>query len=343
MDRKGMFMYEDIKNIIKKSAKTIDEETLNYFTNYFYVLVNNNLISPSVKLEDLIANALTYASKVVFYDETHSIYHKLGKDTKGLRDPDTKTIFIRSNLEEPLREITIYHELHHAVQTNPQNDQVGINQESNIGRLIMEAQTQYFAEKVYEEIHNIKFPKRQIPSENIRMQAGGTIVSKLHNYEMYDCLLSKLAIMLDVPKDYFVSINFLYQDGLKDLEEKYNLAKEKYNLPYRFNDMLYILDYIYVIDFQSYIENSDKQIILSGQETAEKYEIHPERGGKLSQRKQKELIDNFDRLNFLRLYDNNGNYQEFIKYFVDNNFRIQLETILGKNILESPENNAKTR
>ena len=49
-----------------------------------------------------------------------------------------------------------------------------------------------FAEEVYKIIHNVKFEERHIPTENLRMQSGGTIVSSLHNYEMYDNLLTKL-------------------------------------------------------------------------------------------------------------------------------------------------------
>ena len=206
-------MYEEIKKMISSKNNSIDNQTLVYFTNYFYCLVKDNLIPPKIKLESLIDNAMKYASKIEFYDENHRVYLENGSDTKGFRDPDTRTIFIRANLEEPLKEITVYHELHHAVQTNPHNDEVDINQKSNIGRLIMEAQTQYLAEKIYQEIHGVAFEERQIPTENLRMAGNGIVTSKLHNYEMYDNLLSKLAIMLDVSKDYFVSINFLYENN----------------------------------------------------------------------------------------------------------------------------------
>ena len=55
----------------------------------------------------------------------------------------------------------------------------------------MEAQTQWFAEEVYKSIHNVDFKEKEIPSENLRMQCGGTVVSSLHNYELYDSMLSK--------------------------------------------------------------------------------------------------------------------------------------------------------
>ncbi len=315
-------MSDKIKELIKQK-KTLDNQTLTYFVNYFSILMNDNLIPSDIELEELILNALMYADKIVFYDENHQVYKENGPDTKGFRDPKTKTIFIRKNLEEPLREITIYHELHHATQTNPSNDEVGINQESNIGRLIMEAETQYIAEKIYSEIHNINFEEKTINSENLRMIGNGMVTSSLHNYELYDNLLSKLAIMLDVSKDYFVSINFLYKnnEGLKKLEIKYNEAKEKYQLPYNFYDLLLMLDYIYCVDLIGYKENPDKQNILDGKETECFYEIYPNKNFKLSLKRQREYINAFDVDNFLSLASSNGDFKRFSKYIIDNEKR----------------------
>jgi len=316
-------MYEQIKNMILNKKSDIDRQTLYYFTNYFYVLVEKDLIPSKLKIDDLIDNALYYAQEVVFYDENSDVYKELGPDTKGLRDPKTKKIYVRNNLSEPLREIVIYHELHHAVQTNRKNDEVGINQSYNIGRMIMEAQTQWFAEEVYKKIHNVDFIEREIPSEQLRMIENGTIVSALHNYEMYDALLSKLAIILDVPKDFFVSINFLYEqdEGLKLLEEKYNeKAKEKKILK-SFYDLLYMIDYIYVVDYIAYKNGTDKEVVLSGKETEFAYEIYPNKGEKLSLTRQKEYIDALDLTLVLALIDNGFEYEEFSKYIVDNERR----------------------
>lgn len=159
----------EIKELIKNKKPNIDEQTLEYFTNYFWILSNEKEIIQNLDLNDLIDNAFLYASKIEFYDKDSQTYEKLGPDCKGIREPESKTIFIRNDLDEELKEITVYHELHHAVQTNPQNDNVGINQESNIGRLIMEAQTQYFAEYIYNTIHNVEPIDKEIPSEQLRM------------------------------------------------------------------------------------------------------------------------------------------------------------------------------
>ena len=318
---------EEIKNYILSK----DNDTLEYYCNYFYILVNNPQIIGTNDIYSLIDNALVYASKIVFYDEDNDIYKELGPDCKGLREPNSKIIYVRKDLEEPLREIIIYHELHHAVQTNPKNDEVGINQESNIGRMVMEAQTQYFAEKVYEEIHEFKFELRDIPTESLRMISGGTITSSLHNYEMYDTILSKLSIMLDIPKDFFVRINYLYDDnvGLNEFKRVYEEVRYKYNFPLSFDDYLFWLDYIYCVDLMAYKDNPDKEVLLSGKETKNNYEIHPNKGYKLSLVKEFNIIDELDRKYFVALLDADANYVDYAKYIVKNETRDLALKLIG--------------
>ena len=325
-------MPEKLKKIILQKKPNIDNLTLNYYLNYFCSVLDMDLIPDTVNIEELIGNALTYASKIEFYDKNHWVSKKYGLEVKGYRDPDTKTIYIRDNLEEPLREIVVYHELHHAVQTNPLNDEVGINQTLNIGRLIMEAQTEYVAEKIYAKLHDVTFPEKKIPSENLRMLKNGIVTSSLHNYEMYDCELTKIAILLDVSKDYFVKINYMYKnnEGLKNLEAKYNIAKEKYHLKYDFATFLYCIDYIYCVDLIGYIDNQDKQNIISGKETEGDYEIYPNRGEKLSLSRQRAYINEIDISSFLSLMEHNGNYQEFAKYVIDNEKRAIMMKAVGE-------------
>lgn len=265
-----------------------------------------------------------------------------GGDVKVLKDPESKTIYIRNNLPEPLREIIVYHELYHAVQTNPENNEVGINQESNIGRLIMEAQTQYFAEEVYKEIHGVEFEEREIPSENLRMASGGIVISKLHNYEMYDNLLTKIALVLEVPKDYFVSINYLYRnnEGLKLLEEKYAVARSKYQLPYDFYQFLLYYDYAYCVDLLAYKENPDKKIILDGGVT-QRYEIHPNRGLALSLKDQMNNLSQIDGCLFLKLAENGGCYRDYAKYIIDNDKRALAMQYISTLDEQSPTNPPK--
>ncbi len=325
----------EIKELIKQKDSSIDEQTLYYFTNYFYVIIKENLIPDGISLDELISNALKYKN-IVFYDENHPKYEKLGKDVKGERDPKTQTLYIRDNLEEPLKEMVIYHELHHAVQTNPETNQVGINQDGKIGRLIMEAQTQYVAERIYSEVHGIEFEERKIPSEKLRMQEGGTIISSLHNYEQYDQILTKLAIFLGVDKEYFVKINYLYKDakGLKELESKYNEMKELCGLNRSFEDFMYMIDYIYITDYMAYLDNSDKETILSGKETENRYLIYENKAEKLSLERQYLYQERLDLVMYDAVRQNGGDYKTILKYFVDDMFRDalykELETTQGQ-------------
>lgn len=223
-------MYNEIVNLIKEKKKDIDDITLKYLANYLYVVKSKNVLPPSVSFDEIVNNVLRF-ERIEFFDDNHYLTEKNGKDFKGLRDIKSKTLFIRDSLDDELKEITIYHELHHAAQTsltNLETGDCGINQHENYGRMIMEAQTQWFAEEVYKNIHNVDFQEKEIPSENLRMQSGGTVVSSLHNYELYDSMLSKLSIIIEEPKEFFVTINYLYDNdqGMKMLEEKYNKAKK---------------------------------------------------------------------------------------------------------------------
>ena len=323
-----MYTYDYIKKLILSRKNDLDENTLYYFTNYFYVLVSRGLIPRGRSVESLIDNVLYYAREVVFYDENDDVYKRLGPDAKGLSDPETKKIYIRKNLEEPLREMVIYHEIHHAAQTNKRDNAIGINPEYAFGRLIVEGQTQWFAEEVYKTIHNTSFDEKEIPSDKLRMAAGGTVVSALHNYELFDCMLTKLAIFLDVDKDFFVLINFMNHDnrGIKYLEDIYEARCDELGLEIPFINILYYLDYIFAVDYQGYVDNPNKEIVLSGGETKEAYFIHnnphPER---LSFKRQKDYIDIFDKELLISLYQDGDKFNEFSKYVIDNGNRKILE------------------
>ena len=319
-------MYDDIKNMIQQKRPSIDQETLTYLTNYFYVLNKKEILPNSISLESIIDKTLSYVEKIVFYDENDDIYKELGPDVKGTCKHELKTLFVRKDLEDPLQEMIVYHEIHHAAQTNEENQEVGINQVGNIGRFIMEAQTQWFAEEVYKEIHHVDFPERKIPSEQLRMQEGGTIVSSLHNYELFDCILSKLSIILDVPKEYFVRINFLYEDGLKKLEKLYQEKSLEKNIKLSFKSLLYYLDYIYCTDYLSYKEGFYKDIILTGGETAVPVVIHPDVAPeKVSQEKQMRYIRSLDESFLAPLLEGDYDLREFSKYIIDNKTRKMLE------------------
>ena len=73
--------------------------------------------------------------------------------------------------DEDLKEMIVYHEIHHAAQTSDEMSKrsdggCGIYQNLGVGRMIMEAQTEWFAEEVYKTIHKTDFEEK-VFCENI--------------------------------------------------------------------------------------------------------------------------------------------------------------------------------
>ncbi len=323
---------DNLRDYIKSKKPDIDDRSLYYFTNYFSYINKNGLIPDGVDFDEILDNALRF-SKIVFYREGDPICSKIGNSAKGVRWPEDNTLYVRDSLDDELKEMVIYHEIHHAAQTNKETNQVGI-QTDNFGRLIMEAQTEYLAERVYSSVHGIQFEERDIPSEQLRMMSGGTVRSSLHSYEHYDNLLTKLAIMLGVDKDYFVSINFLNDGrGIKDLENRINKLINEYDFNFTFLDLLYSLDYIYCVDCEIYLEGDNKDLLLSLEESRGKYLIYNidgrELGETLSLVKQKKFLDVFD-LDFATFLSKSGGDFELLRYIVDDNNRESLKQIFQR-------------
>ena len=330
-------MYEQIKKILISKKKDIDETTLNYFVNYFTVVAARNVIPDGMNIDELIDNVLRMG-KIEFFKDDDSITEIYGNDFKGKRDTKKRVLYVRDSLPDDLKEMVIYHEIHHAAQTSEEMSKkvdggCGINQESNVGRMIMEAQTEWFAEEVYKTVNGINFEEKEIPSENLRMQGNQTIKSSLHNYEMYGALLSKLSILMNVPEEYFVKINYMYNNnsGLKQLQTDYEKIREKKGLSLSFEGVMQIFDYAYVVDNICYVKQLNHDLVLSGGETSELYEIHPNFGLKLSQKLQAAYLTEFDRRNILDLMKSNdhlnsdSDFIKFSEYIFNNKIRNIIE------------------
>lgn len=171
------------------------------------------------------------------------------------------------------------------------------------------------------------------------MKKGQTICSALHNYEMYDALLSKLAIMMGVSKDYFVKINYMYDEnkGLKKLEEDYEKAKAQKGLTFSFAQTMMILDYSFVVDFLCYVKNENHDLILSGGKTEEIYSIYPNFSSAISHDLQADYILSFDYQAILDLMNNekhledDSDFIKFSKYIFDNRNREIIANYIKKN------------
>ena len=343
-------MYKEIKNLILNKKNNIEEKTLQYYCNYFNVIVSLDLIPNDITLEELIDNVLRI-DKIKFFKDDDPIVKQYGDNFKGKRDTKSKTLYVRNSLPEDIKEITTYHEIHHAAQTSEEmieSEACGINKEGNLGRLIMEAQTQWVAEEVYKKVHDISFEERLIPSESLRMKPGQTICSSLHNYEMYDGLLSKLAIIMGVPKEYFVKINFMYKnnEGIKKLQGDYEKAIKEKNIPISFDTMMKTFDYAYIVDLICYIKHEEANTILNGESTLKEYLIHNNWQNKLSQHNQAGYIRDFDNKVILALMNTANNpksdFVKYSKYIFDNKNRKIVEDYIKNNIEKSTSISEKT-
>ena len=320
---------KNIKDYLRKRKPLLDDCSLMYYGNFLDVLDGTKLCP---NFQEAIDNLVSY-NGICFFKEDDAIVKIIGKDAKGIRDPEARKLFIRDSLQNPLKEITTYHEIYHATQSGPDDaNYCGFFRETNFGRLLMEAQTQYFAEKVYCLRYGANFKEREIPSQELRMREGGTVVSALHNYELYDTFLTKLTIMIDVDKDCFVTANYEYRKGMENLRKKYEEAQKKYRFTLDFNKIMFIMDYVYCTDVVAYFgAEGDRQATLRGDRT-KPYSVHGYDQSVLSLDKEFDYIDEFDRKNFVTLIESRNlkKAKEFKRYIVSNATRKMADTILSK-------------
>ena len=322
---------DKIEEIKKKIYPNIDETYSKYLSFYLYGLDYYNLLPPNDSLEDVAKRIIEKYPNFVLYDENNPITKKYGYDIKGIREPEDKTIYIRNSLDETLKPITIFHELHHAAQTQDDGN-IGIcNMNDGLGRLIMEAQTQYCAELIYSLMIDRQFKVKEIPTQKLRLPKFGTIVSNLHNYELYDNLLSKLSILLGVEKTYFITLCFYkHEEAVKLLRLKYEEAMNTYNLPFDFELLMCILDYIYVVDLMSYIKTDEKELLLAGGKTGDVYQINRfSKGMRLSNETSKKFISFFDMQSLKAIRHHKVLRAKFSKYIVDNDLRNFVKNVLN--------------
>jgi len=306
-----------IKDLIFGKRPSIDERLLELFSDYLTIAGETGVC---LNL-NYAADCLTTFDKIVYFKDGHEVQKIIGPVAKGYRDAANKILYIKDTLPEPLKSITAYHEIHHAAQSRPGETQYcGIHQTANYGRMLMEAQTQYFAEKVYCLLHGVTFPERKIPTEELRMLKGGTVVSALHNYEMYDAMLTKAAMVLKYTKDDIVSVNYDFQNGMGILRMKYMMVEGERRYPYSFQEFMYMLDYIYCMDVIMYVYPEDNEFYLTGGTTGET-PIHDNRSERISLERQFGYIDEFDKAYFKCIRNSGGDYKLFGKYIIKDSIR----------------------
>ena len=322
---------DKIEEIKKKIYPNIDETYSKYLSFYLYGLDYYNLLPSNDSLEEVAKRIIEMYPNFVLYDDEHPITLKYGKDIKGVREVEDKTIYVRNSLDETLKSITIFHEIHHAAQTQL-GGKIGIyNPDDGLGRLIMEAQTQYCAELIYSLMMDRQFRVKEIPTQKLRLPKFGTVVSNLHNYELYDNLLSKLSILLGVEKNYFITLCFFnHDDAVNILKLRCEEARINSKIPFNFEEIMIMFDYIYVVDYMSYIDTDVKKVLNAGLTTKSEYIINRYTPPmKLSNKYSKRFITYFDMKTLKAIRHHRVLRTKFSKYIVDNDLRNFVKNVLN--------------
>ena len=243
-----MILYDNIIKKISNNNKIIDEKT-SLISKYFVSLFELNIIKDASLIDNLVSKVVNELEDIVYYDNNDEKILKeleISKNNKGLSKGNI--IYINKNMKDDMIKITLFHELTHFLQRyniEGLGECIGIMQNYK-WRILMEAQTQNVAEMVYSNIFgNIK-ESLEYNSEELRMLPGGIIKSNLRNYQMYDSILKKILIVLNMSIEEFIAINFSGEQSLKLFEEKLDnvYGKEVKNFIWELLDIIYSTDAI---------------------------------------------------------------------------------------------------
>ena len=243
-----MILYDNIIKKISNNNKIIDEKT-SLISKYFVSLFELNIIKDASLIDNLVSKVVNELEDIVYYDSNDEKILKeleISKNNKGLSKGNI--IYINKNMKDDMIKITLFHELTHFLQRyniEGLGECIGIMQNYK-WRILMEAQTQNVAEMVYSNIFgNIK-ESLEYNSEELRMLPGGIIKSNLRNYQMYDSILKKILIVLNMSIEEFIAINFSGEQSLKLFEEKLDnvYGKEVKNFIWELLDIIYSTDAI---------------------------------------------------------------------------------------------------
>ena len=196
-----MILYNNIVQKISNNSKKIDEDKISLIAKYFVSLFELNILKDEALIDSLVLKVVNELENIIYYDNNDEKLLKeleISKKNKGLSK--CNIIYINRNMEDDMIKITLFHELTHFLQrynVDGYEECIGIMQNYK-WRILMEAQTQNVAEMVYSNIFgNIK-EELEYNSEELRMLPGGTIKSNLRNYQMYDSILKKILLVLNI-------------------------------------------------------------------------------------------------------------------------------------------------
>ena len=245
-----MEKYDEILEKIS-SNNNIPVETINLLTKYIISLEELKIINKKEEIDKLIDKTETCLESVTYYDnEDEEFCKKIGVGKKNKGCSVGNKIYINKNMSEELKVVTLFHEFTHFLQRyhiEGYSECVGIMRDFK-WRLLMEGQTQNIAEMIYEHIYKVNKEEKKYKSEELRMKSGGVIISNRRNYELYDYVLKKLLLALEISLDDFIYLNFNGKLSMPIFEKMLEIRIGAENK----NKLSKLLDIIYTSDILKY-------------------------------------------------------------------------------------------
>lgn len=229
--------------------KKIEQKDILRISKYISSLFELGIIKNENKINELIEKVCNQLEGIFYYDNNdEKLLAELGisKDNKGKSKDNV--IYVNKNMSDEMIEITLFHELTHFLQrfnVEGLEECIGIMQNYK-WRILMEAQTQNIAEMVYSNIYGKEREKIDYKSEELRMLPGGNIKSNLRNYQMYDYILKKICLVLEISIKDFIAMNFQGVESMNLFEKKLSgkYGDEVLNFIYELLDVIYSTDAI---------------------------------------------------------------------------------------------------
>ena len=246
-----MITRNEIKSKLSAGNINVSDSDIELLSKYLYSLPELSIINDENIINNLINKVINQLEGIIYYDSNdEELLKKLGisKNNKGLSK--NNIIYVNKNMTDEMIKITLFHELTHFLQRfhiDGMEECIGVMQNFK-WRILMEAQTQNIAEMVYSHNYGNQKEIEEYKSEDLRMLPGGTIRSNLRNYQMYDSILKKLCLVLEMSIENFIEINFygikakkMFEDRIDKLygEDVTNLISELLDVIYSTDAIIY--------------------------------------------------------------------------------------------------------
>ena len=257
---------------LKNQNLNYGEYEITLIVDYLINLYEMNLLPENITYKDLITKLKEHNVKIVFFKDDDAIAKKYGDKFKGKNENDNNgniVLYVRDSLKD--KEIYFYHELTHLFQTKNIRDYyndnliTGLSESNRNLEMVNEVITQYLSEKIYNKKYNKTSNVTLYKSEELRMKPGYKIYSELHNYQMYDYVVSLLLKTINISKDDLITEVFRGR-SFKDIIDN-NVMIDDDNITV----IEVYLNYIMAVDLFIYTDVDIAKKLMNGENQDSEY------------------------------------------------------------------------